>query len=507
MLIKWPTLAVLLCAILGAGIYAWQVWPNDPRADAPRRPVVPIPCPFDIPEGRGAACYQIIVPRDRRMAEVEPVMTLFVTVFRAAGDPVRPDPVVYLHGGPGGPAWLDRDSIHVWWDALDRMSWLRGRDLVVLAQRGTPPSRPSLDCPKLSSLAEEKLVTDAHDREAFELAALDAFDLCWKDITGSGIDPNVFRIDQNAQDIVDVVGRLGYDAWNLYGVSFGTRLALDVARLRPAGMRSMILDSVYPPQATSSAEADAARERFLDAVASACQADAPCGAAYPEVRADIAAAVQRHARAPIVVAVRDPDSGLIIPLLVDGEVLRAMFESAIYDPALLAALPAIAHRARTGETERFESLLLNHLSLMRSDGSGFLARYIFDCSELTPYAGKSLGDGTTQSTIRPDDDDPLCQYIAVAAVEPELVSPVSSEVPTLLLSGELDWATPPPWADAAARTLPNGIVVRLPGLGHAMATEDACVDRLIAAFLEAPGKNVHPSCLDHLVPPPFLVEP
>ena len=56
-----------------------------------------------------------------------------------------------------------------------------------------------------------------------------------------------YNTASNAADINDLRLALGYDQVNLWGGSYGTRLALGVMRDYPEGLRSVVLDSVYPP--------------------------------------------------------------------------------------------------------------------------------------------------------------------------------------------------------------------------------------------------------------------
>ena len=74
---------------------------------------------------------------------------------------------------------------------------------------------------------------------------------------------------------------LGYDEWNLYGISYGTRLALTVMRDDPEGVRSMILDSVYPLEVNLYTSVLDNVDRAFTTLFTACESDSACSERYP----------------------------------------------------------------------------------------------------------------------------------------------------------------------------------------------------------------------------------
>ena len=74
-------------------------------------------------------------------------------------------------------------------------------------------------------------------------------DACVQQLTATGVDLSQYTTSASANDAVALVKALGYDDYNLYGISYGTRLALEVMRNHPeSGLRSVVLDSTYPPE-------------------------------------------------------------------------------------------------------------------------------------------------------------------------------------------------------------------------------------------------------------------
>ena len=120
---------------------------------------------------------------------------------------------------------------------------------------------------------------------------------CRDDLVDEGVDPSRYNSVASAADVADLRMALGYDRWNLLGVSYGTRLAQTVLRTHPEGVRSVILDSVYPTASDSLAELPDQMQAAFDHFFAACRADPACDGRYPNLEARFAALVDRLRRA------------------------------------------------------------------------------------------------------------------------------------------------------------------------------------------------------------------
>jgi pimeloyl-ACP methyl ester carboxylesterase len=82
------------------------------------------------------------------------------------------------------------------------------------------------------------------------------------------------------------------------------------------------------------------------------------------------------------------------------------------------------------------------------------------------------------------------------------LEPFRSEVPTVLVSGAADPATPPYWGEVAAKRLPNSIHVVVPGAGH--TPENASVaDLRRQLFAKRSVEGLDLGCVARMRPPPF----
>jgi pimeloyl-ACP methyl ester carboxylesterase len=150
----------------------------------------------------------------------------------------RPDPVVYLAGGPGDIAPLEVNG-------LIAADFIRDRDILVLSQRGTMFSEPALTCPSIGDFARVALSLRFYS-EATVRAHLVATEACHRKLIATGADLSAYNSTESAADVADLRKVLGYTTWNIYGTSYGSYLAQTIMRDHPEGVRSVVLDSVLP---------------------------------------------------------------------------------------------------------------------------------------------------------------------------------------------------------------------------------------------------------------------
>ena len=204
------------------------------------------PCPFDGAEGvEGLECGTLTV-RERRGLRGGRTLRLAVAVLRSTGADPAPDPLVFLSGGPGGRSveGTPGRTRSAFWSRLRER-----RDLIFFDQRGTGLSEPRF-CPELDTAVA---VAPYRNLTASELEAewVATARTCRAEMEAAGVDLTAYTSAASARDLDDLRRALGYASWNLLGVSYGTRLALEALREAPAGIRAVILDSVLPPDAPS----------------------------------------------------------------------------------------------------------------------------------------------------------------------------------------------------------------------------------------------------------------
>ncbi len=449
---------------------------------------VTVPLWHDDPDGATIALPVAVVRREPRAA---------------SGDGA---PLILLQGGPGGStidAYLDL-ALAPDGDAFGLGALRAQRDLVLLDQRGTRHASPALMCPELVDLTRKTIELDL-DPDVYYALEDDAVADCRERLDAAGVDVAAFQSLENAADIPAVAAALGYDGYHVYGVSYGSLLALHLLRQRPPGLASVVLDAVAPPSIDFNAQAARSLDGSLDAIFADCAAAPDCAAAYPALEADLAAAVERLDAAPARVGVTDPATGRRYRAIFDGRALIDAVHQLLYGGPAVPIVPYLVDAAADGRFDALGALM----SLWAFDDTLAEGMYFSTvCSEdgdIDP-AAVPLDD------VRPwladrlagDADDLLagCEIWDVPALGSAVDAPVASDTPALLLSGRFDPITPPAFAAAAAKTLSHATHVVFPAGSHG-ALGEPCANAVVAAFLADPGAPVDAACAAAAPAPDF----
>ena len=449
------------------------------------------PCPFNpvtsVVEGHDVHCGYLVVPEDHGRPH-GPTIRLAVAVFKAAHP--APDPVIYLEGGPGspvletlGPLLTTRDIASIW--PLDR-------DLILFDQRGSGSSQPSLACTEVTTMVQAtylQMVHACHDR-----------------LVREGVNLHAYTTLQDAADVHDLVHALGYRQVNLDGISYGTRLALTVMRLFPADIRSVVLDSAYPPQINGLTGSPAAAQRAFETLFRQCAASLYCNVNYPHLRAVFAQLVTDLNKQPVTVQGRDPQTGKLVSGLLTGDNLVAHVRQALYQTSLIPKLPALIYQIRTHDYAHISPASAALTSSLDSLG----VYYSVECGEdrLVPQtlvaSVQVVGPEIRHYFLtRLQQVYAVCQLWGVQPVPPVQREAVSSAIPTLILSGEYDPVTPPTYGVLGARTLSKSYSYLFPGVGHGVHNTNSCANSIINAFQQFPNTPPDASCLKGLGEPFF----
>ena len=466
--------ALVACALTGALLSACS------ETAAPARGVALVPCRLpklaqeaqcghvDVPEHRGN-------PASRRVA-------IFVAVLPANTLSPKPDPLFVLAGGPGQAA----SSLGPFTRLLTGVR--RTRDIVLVDQRGTGRSAP-LDCPAFAPDEHAEFDTDPVPKAT----------LCAAQLAARGIDAAQYTTSAFVADLDDVRAALGYARLNLWGGSYGTRVAQEYLRRHPDRVRSVVLDGVAPPSLRIAFDVWPTRDEALDRVLAACRASAPCAKAHPDID-DAFAQMRRDLSAGREVTVRDPRSGEDRALRIDFDTLLAALQPLTYVPEAASLVPELLALARRGEYGPLFAASLSVIGDLPSEFSPALY-YSVTCAEDVPRitaAERARGVGDARVRTLAARSIAVCDHWPRGTYPPDFAAPVTSDVPTLLLSGGLDPVTPPSYAAEVAKHLSRSRRIVASGFGHIVSAQ-ACAPRLISAFVDAAGFSELPErCVDFL---------
>lgn len=469
-------------------------------------------CPFPVPASTRIACGYLDVPENRVDPASQNTISLAVAVVSALGSPYQPDPIIHLVGGPGQSA-LDLLALNPENYAYD--SWLNHRDQVFIDQRGAGYSLPTLNCPEL----EDPLLTD-------QAAATRQ---CHDRLLASGVDLSAYNSRENAADIADLIQALGYPQANLYGASYGTRLALTVLRDHPDRVRSVVLDSVFPPNVITPLEEPLASYHALRRVFDACAADPACAAAYPDLETTLAELVSVYNQQPALAEVEDFATGQTIQEDLTGDAILETLANALYSGRLAAAyIPRAITDLVAGDITAYEAVRKaeydyfgrSALYAYRQEGADYTdsegmynsvtcgEEYAFDYDfEALDYVRAQVPAALVPGLFTTVDSTfTACRIWDVSPASINEERPVVSDVPALLIGGGFDPSTPSDWAVLAARTLPNGYLYLFDYEGHALTSTNECSWDIVADFIDDPTMPpASAACIAEQPPPGWLL--
>lgn len=473
-------------------------------------------CPFEAPGAARVTCGYAIVPEHRAKNNGR-MLRLAVAVFHSPNP--APDPVVFLQGGPGAAAIELSVALY---DTL-AAPIVEKRDFVVFDQRGTGFSQPLMNCDELDQTYRQDIYGGLEPGSR-ELVYQNAFLSCSGLLQANGVDLDAYSTVQSAADLNDIVGLLGYEKVNLFGVSYGTRLALVTMRNHPGIVRAAILDSVVPVELNLVQQFPNALDSALSQLFASCAADPECAAAYPELESVFWALTQTLDANPVTLITSAYPMGSVTET-VDGNYLLSTVAGLLRSPLFIKTAPQTIYRVRDGD---YSTLIAAQYALPYAfDGISPGLYITMMCREhvlaLSPeelaYASSQVG--VEDPVIRPFYEDFEEMYDACktwGGGGPALGErdAVASDIPSLVLEGSFDPATPPFYGKMAAETLSNSFYFEFPGMGHVPTSDDACAQKIMLGFLDNPLAPPDSSCLatdpgvDFLVPytgtPPLELE-
>jgi pimeloyl-ACP methyl ester carboxylesterase len=457
-------------------------------------------CPFNIPQGVTVECGYLVVP-ENRANPTGPTVRLAVGRFKATAANPAPDPILYLEGGPGGsPLRAYTKNFDIYFGA-----YAQKRDVILLDQRGTGYSTPVLDCPETTQASLDQLDKQLTPAEA-DKQYNQALAVCHDRLTTQGVDLGAYNSAESAADINDLRLTLGIKEWNLYGISYGTRLALEVLRDVKQGIRSVVIDSVYPPQASLVTDTPADFARALNLILDTCAADPSCNEAYPNLKQVLFDTAHKLNASPAKITLTQPDLGNIgtpgkqLPALLDGDSLLAFFFQVMYGSELIPSVPALIYQAKDSDLAAISQLQSQFLSQYKDISQGMY--FSVECVEAVPFDTLAQAEAAYQAQPdlaaalgSPQGTFDACKIWNVPKAPAVEDQAVSSDVPTLVLSGQFDPITPPAWGKLAASTLSKSFFYEVPGAGHGSSLSVACPQKIALAFFDQPTSAPDTTCL------------
>ncbi len=462
-------------------------------AASPQASLSPIPCVRIAIEGLRCGTLRVL---ENRSAASGRSIEIHVAIAPATGAKPLPDPVFFFYGGPGAAASDEAAKTErAWRTARER------RDLVFIDQRGTGRSAP-MHC---------SFAGDPDDPNTY---AIDLFDRghlkACRDRLAASHDLIRYGTADAILDADAIRAALGYERINLVGESYGTRVVQEYLRRRPERVRAAVLLGAVPPSASiteGTAESlDATIEQFFES----CEADRTCAAAYPHLRAN-ATAFLNKARTAGIAATVSLDEGEARPARISYVHAIAWIRSRLYAVQEAARLPGILTQAAQGNgAELVRGALRWRRGLSRSLAEGMYASVV--CAEDMPFvdvaAETTAAAATWLGDHRVASQQAACALWPRAEMPVDIKTPVTAATPMLVINGDRDPATSLDWARTVVRHADDARLVVAHNRSHALSFGfEACLGPIAQRFLDSADTGaIDDACAATMRLPPFEIE-
>lgn len=474
---------------------------------------VPVICPFkgNIDYEPGEISCGLLAVRENREAEESRLIQLLYVRLHARGEDeeaLRDDPVIYLTGGPGvgAASYVERFVDH---------EIIQTRDLYILQQRGIGHSGEF--CP-LFDLEEPALNVGRTLAEQEEFARR-RLERCFDRALAEGVDLAAYNTVENARDVRVLREALGFEQWNVWGISYGSHLGQMLTRVDPEGIRALVIDAIVPNDLENLMRIHRWAGRVLDNVVRTCEADPACARAYPDLGARTFAAMQSLQENPVTVTVSDTETFPGGELVMGGQFVAfapfmMMYEQDTY-PGLAAVLHALVRAAERRDETVFTALALAAAGAGGSSSTGMSSAvrcndgYTWqsaqliaeDMAEVPALAGLA---GSVEGAAA---DQALCERYGMGLRDRADYVPVSFDGPSLIVNGAWDPITPPDLARQIMPGFANGQYLEVPFAGHGPTRSDECTAKVMIAFFDDPSAELDISCVDTANPEPVFARP
>lgn len=456
------------------------------------------PCELRGSGGHGrvaAECGWFTVAENRDRPEGATI-DLFVARIRALAAEPAADAFTIINGGPGA------SSVSLYVDLQPAFAGIQQhRDIILVDQRGTGRSAP-LTCPDL-----EPTTTAEFDADAIRQATTGCLDA----LAAAGRDPRFYTTSVAVDDLEALRRALGYDALNLYGVSYGSRVAQHYLRRFPDAVRSAVLDGVVPADQALGPDVALNAQATLDGIMTRCAESAACRQAFPDLESQFQALSRQLRERPEALQIPHPLTGRVQPFTLHYGHLALTVRLLSYAPETVALIPLIV--AEAAQHGNYLPIASQALRLERDLGAAisFGMHNSVVCTEDAPFYGDlTQVQPALQASYLGDDQvralEVICSLWPRGVIDPDFGHAVASSRPVLLLSGEFDPVTPPAYAERAAALLANSRHLVAPGQGHGVIAR-GCLPMIVSDFVAAAShEHIDAACVERMSGDRFFID-
>ena len=435
-------------------------------------------------------CGKLAVPEDYQLPEGKKIVVNF-SVLPAINNSDDKIPLMFLAGGPGqGAAELSALIFR-------RFNEIRkSRDIILVDQRGTGKSQP-LQCQDNLNINPYTSLPEDFTKEQVED--------CLSQLSADN-DLAQFTSENAIRDFDAVRIALGHNKINIYGGSYGTRAALVYIRLFPQSLNSVVLDSVGPVEVPIGLFGQSAARSFKLLLEN-CQKDNACHLAYPNLAQEFKALVAKLEQEPVKVSIAHPRLGTQTEFVINASKFVSTLQMQLYSLSGRSLVPLIIHQASLGDFKPLAGIIA------QTDNEKGMGIYIglhlnIVCSEDIPRMSEQMlfidvnNDFSKNLSSKTMQD--ACSVWPKYPVNEDFYMPVTANIPTLILSGDLDPVTPPSNGEKSAATLPKNHHIVAKNTAHIVASTKCAVGVINEFLTSLIPDTLDESCMSELPDESFM---
>ena len=312
--------------------------------------------------------YRFLVPENWEKVN-ERKISLAVAVLKSKTTS-KQEPVVFIQGGPGGNT------------ITETMFWVdhplrKNHDIVLVDLRGTGFSEPKL-CPDLGEKFFEILSKNQSKEQDVKVkVSLE----CRQDMINQGIDLNSYNSISVANDLHALKSILKIQKWNVYGVSYGTYISQNYAKIFPSDVQSLTLDSSIPNISEYYTNNTRNYMLSLGKIFESCKKDGKCNKEYPNLEKVYYNTISELKKKPITVEV----DRSIVPsgkFTYNAEDYKIAIQQSLYDKKLVEVLPFLIYQFKERNTSTLAGLVQAFSGALSLNYGNY---FCFTCNEVIPY--------------------------------------------------------------------------------------------------------------------------
>ncbi|GAA5139104.1 alpha/beta hydrolase [Thalassotalea piscium] len=431
-------------------------------------------------------CGTLQVPENYQVPAGTQISVNFA-VIPAIDKTQNKEPLMFLAGGPGQAAAEIAASLRQGFTQVRKT-----RDLILVDQRGTGKSNP-LQCEEVDDVDPYASIPEDLDVEDIKQ--------CLAQFEG---DLSQFNTENAIRDFDAVRAALGYEKIAIYGGSYGTRAGLVFMRMFPDSLSAVVLDSVGPIEVPIGTFGQSSARSF-NMLIQHCMEEATCKQAYPNLAQEFATVMERLSEKPITTTITHPRLGTPTEFVISRLKFVSTLRMQLYTVEMRTMVPLVVHQAFLGNFAP-----LAGLTAMQDSSMGMYVGLLFNivCNEDVPRISDEMWRKDADNNFGQDASHlawkTVCPVWPQYRLNETFYQPVTTNVPTLIISGDVDPVTPPSNGEYSDKSLPNSKHLILKNSGHTPGPS-TCAINIIDEFLTIKDPNVlDESCLNKIPSESFM---